>query len=277
MNKKILICADDYAQNLEISQGILALVALGRMNAVSCLTNSPDWLMHADSLKAIQKPCLVGLHLNLTWGDALSHAWREHYGARMPKLSWLIGKTHLRGLKATSIHDELLAQLDAFVLGMGRLPDFIDGHQHVHQLPQIRDVLLHVYRQKHLNGFIRRTTENLLELFQSTGFPKRPLIAALGGMAFHRQLRQTLIPCNTSFSGIYDFGQNLAYRQRFRQFLMQSRDGGLIMCHPGYASNDETDDIRASRPYEFDYFASDAFLEDMTELGFTFLTDGHHD
>ena len=40
--------------------------------------------------------------------------------------------------------NEIAAQLRMFVHTFGRAPDFIDGHQHVHLFPQIRDAVLEV-------------------------------------------------------------------------------------------------------------------------------------
>lgn len=41
-----------------------------------------------------------------------------------------------------------MAQLERFIQLMGRWPDFIDGHQHVHQFPLIRKAMMAVYEQR---------------------------------------------------------------------------------------------------------------------------------
>ena len=43
--------------------------------------------------------------------------------------------------------DEFMSQLRMFVHSLGRPPDFIDGHQHVHLFPQIRDAVLQVAKE----------------------------------------------------------------------------------------------------------------------------------
>ena len=41
---KVILCADDYAQNDAISDGILQLLDKGVINATSCLTTAANWL-----------------------------------------------------------------------------------------------------------------------------------------------------------------------------------------------------------------------------------------
>ena len=39
---------------------------------------------------------------------------------------------------------EIASQLRTFIDAFGRPPDFLDGHQHVHLFPQVRDAFLKV-------------------------------------------------------------------------------------------------------------------------------------
>jgi hypothetical protein len=45
------------------------------------------------------------------------------------------------------------------------------------------------------------------------------------------------------------------------------KDGGIIMCHPGLSSSDETDVIRNARYAEFLYFQSEKFVLDCLHAG----------
>jgi chitin disaccharide deacetylase len=49
-------------------------------------------------------------------------------------------------LRREKLEGEISSQLQAFITAFGRLPDFIDGHQHVHLFPQIREALLSVVK-----------------------------------------------------------------------------------------------------------------------------------
>ena len=44
-------------------------------------------------------------------------------------------------LPLAEIADEFRRQIDAFAAAMGREPDFLDGHQHVHAFPGVRHAL----------------------------------------------------------------------------------------------------------------------------------------
>jgi predicted glycoside hydrolase/deacetylase ChbG (UPF0249 family) len=128
----ITVCADDYAQNEAVSKGILQLLEKKKIHATSCLVTTQYWPEHAVWLKK-NKHAKVGLHLNLTEGEGFMG------------LNALLIKSHLRLLNKTKLKAQITAQLEAFAQHMGREPDYIDGHQHVHHLPQVRDALMDVY------------------------------------------------------------------------------------------------------------------------------------
>ena len=251
MDKRIILCADDYGQNEAISEGILTLARSARINALSCIVNVPYWVEASQALSDIRSSTYIGLHLNLT------------DGASFESLSALIKKAYLKQLNVQAIAAEIESQINEFVHAMDAYPDFIDGHQHVHQLPVVRDALLLVYKRMGLQAFIRNTTNGWHDLWSLHGFPKRPLIALLGGIVLRRALVKQRIACNLSFSGIYPFHQSPLYRRHFNQFLTQIHDGGLIMCHPGDPSDDLSDPLSPYRHHELNYFLSDAFLSDL--------------
>lgn len=296
--KDLMVCADDFGQHVSISEGILALAAQQRINAVSCMVNGGDWLASARMLHAViasdseasqqgsvvqaiarndgvnnsfsqTQPALsVGLHFNLTEGRPLSPSWRKQHGDQFPSLPQLIGLLYRKKLDLSLVHQELLAQWDAFTVQLGQAPDFVDGHQHIHQLLGVRQVCCDVFRLKAFQGWCRVTSNGIGDWVLSTGFPKPMAMWLLGGHAFKKRLRQQQINTNTSFFGFYPFKQAASYRHYFRGFLAKSQKGGVIMCHPGLPSQDQHDPLYGSRPQEFSYFASDAYVQDLKEFGF---------
>jgi len=265
MKKRIIICADDFAQNEAISEGIVRLADKQRINAISCLVNAPLWFDVSQQLEHLKSSSLQGLHFNLTFGSPLSTQWARHEGAQFPSLSRLLIASFSRRLRRDCVEAELEAQLDGFVSRTSRLPDFIDGHQHIHQFPVIREALLAVYAKRNLSCFLRATSNGWRDLTSVNQFPKSQLIAALGGMTFKQRLRESAIRCNASFSGIYNFNKAPHFTDYFRHFLKESQDGGLIMCHPGLVSQDKTDPQYPYRHYEYDYFMSNDFLQDLRD------------
>lgn len=264
----LIICADDFAQNAPISEGILELALARRLNAISCMVNEAYWKQAALSLETVPSEVAVGLHFNFTSGKALSRAWKETYGTYFPSLSQLFGLVYSHRLDKSTVVSELLAQWDYFVSQVGREPDFIDGHQHVHQFGIIRKSLFEVLKLKDFLGFCRTSTNGLNDLYSLNGFPKPMVMLLLGGWALKKNIKQQQIQTNTSFAGFYPFKKSSVYRYYFRKFLAQSKPGGLIMCHPGGPSKDKTDPLYKSRLNEFNYLMSELYWKDLEEYGF---------
>ena len=262
MTKCIVLCADDYGQEVTISKGILALVALRRLSAVSCLVTIPHWGEHAAWLKPHHDQVSIGMHFNLTEGKPLSAAYRAAYGDCFYSLGRLLSKAFLRQLDKQVLVAECHAQLDQFVAELGQLPDFIDGHQHVHHFPIIRDALLEVYqaRLRQHHTYIRVVNHR----FHATEL-KKMIIYFSGATALKHLLDKQHIAHNDSFSGVYEFTRASQYPQYFRQFLNEIGHRGLIMCHPGLQSTSTQDVIANARYQEYQYFSSDTFLTDCKE------------
>ena len=209
MTKRIILCADDYGMSPEVSEGILQLVKLKRLSAVSCMSNYDNWQASAQYLKPFYGQVNIGLHFNLS-------------GA----LSKTIALSYLRLLSPQKIKKTLQEQYDLFVDQMGFMPDYLDGHQHIHALPIIRDVVVAFWREKCPGKPIRctRTPQR---------FFKARVINCLGAKALARLLKRHNIPHNGRLLGIYNFKNSQDYAQYFKAFLVQANDGDMIMCHPG--------------------------------------------
>src|SRR6266853_3225594 len=133
-SRRWVVCADDFALDRGAIEATLALIKLGRVTATSVMADSPHWKAAAGELKDVADRADVGLHLNLTQAlDAGTPTWR---------LPSLIVRSLLRGLPRWRVRDHVERQLAAFTDAFGRIPDFVDGHHHVHQLPVVRDQLI---------------------------------------------------------------------------------------------------------------------------------------
>lgn len=250
--KRIVLCADDYGQAPAISQAIITLITHQRLSASSCMVNTPYWPEHAANIVPFRHQIDIGLHLNLTEGNALSKQFVDKYGKKLIPLPLLLLKAMMRGLDRKAIEAECQAQVERFMDIMGFAPAFIDGHQHVHQFPIIRESLLEVYRAQLINfkPYIRWVGA------QGKSFKKR-VIRSTGGRVFRELLERSQIPHNRSFAGIYSFSRAHQYAKLFPLFLNQSKDQGIIMCHPGLA--DRADKISQARMYEYAYLLDLAF------------------
>lgn len=255
--KNIIICSDDYGQQHAISHGIIELIKEQRISAVSCLVTSPFWAEHANWLFPYKDKIDIGLHFNLT--EDFSERYLNTNGAHLQfPLSNLILQCYTKRINQTNIEAEFNKQIDLFSAYLNKLPDFIDGHQHIHQLPIIRDAILNVYRKR----FIMHKPYIRVSMQQNNFSFKSIIIAMLGAHKLKSLLNKYNIPYNTKFSGIYDFKNASNYIKFFPWFLKGLTNNSLIMCHPGLESSDTLDPIHNVRYYEYEYLSSPTFLKD---------------
>ncbi len=261
-NKKVIICADDFGQNPAVTSGILQLLKCGKINATSCLVNSKYWVTSAVELKQIYNDKMrVGLHLNLTEGKPLTEIKCLERDELFMGLNPLLIKAFTCRLKSQEIYQELKAQLQTFIDGWGKSPDFIDGHQHIHHLPVVRKILMQLYKEFGLSAS-QTWIRSVANMVGVRGL-KPKIIVGTGAKKLEKLLKQNDVPHNTTFSGAYDFDPENDFAKTFGKALASITDGGLIMCHPGEVSDKYSDSLSHSRPKELAYFMSNSFIECM--------------
>lgn len=248
----IAICADDFGIEPGVDEAIIELSEQRRLSATSCLTLAPFFQQHAGALKHLDID--VGLHVNFT--EALGQT-----GLFLP-LPKLITKAYLRQLSADHVRNQIELQCDAFELHMGRAPDFVDGHLHVHQLPVIREQLLRVLMQRYRGTlpWLRNTQPGPL----SNGLPwmqrlKAHIISGLGARSLSKQARQIGASLNRDFFGAYDFSRpHPPYAAMLDAWLQNASYGTLIMAHPAkYVSTQDL--FGQDRTEEYRVLGSEVF------------------
>ena len=256
-SRRLAICADDYGLGPAVDRGILALAGQGRIGALSCLVTPPRWTAAGPMLR--QCTAATGLHFNLTEGEPLSAALRAHW-PRFPGLAKLMAMAFLGRLPG-ALAEEFHAQLQRFVAVVGRAPDFIDGHQHVHALPGVRPIVLAAAQSLSLT--LRNTGRAV-----GPGFAfKRRVIEACGGRALAAEMRARGLPAAPALVGVYGLAASADYRALMRGWLRDAPDGALLFCHPAQGQPDPGDAIAAARLNEMAYLASPAFAADLAEFG----------
>jgi predicted glycoside hydrolase/deacetylase ChbG (UPF0249 family) len=179
----------------------------------------------------------------------------------------------LRAAIARRLHSEVLvieiaAQLQAFIDIFGRPPDFVDGHQHVHLFPQIRDAFLKVVAEGAPNAWVRQCGRRHT---RGHTLDRKALVLDVLSVAFRRKARRLGIAFDPAFAGTYAFHAKTKFSEIFPRFLPGLPDGALIMCHPGFvdAELEALDSLTTLREQEFAYFSSNAFPHVLAEQGFT--------
>lgn len=266
ISNRLIICADDFGMDEAISRGIVSALEQRRINAVSILVGMQHWPTYAKMLLPYRGKTLLGLHLNFTQGKPQSAEWTKTYASSFYTLPWLIQKCYFYQLDKVVVSAEIRAQIACFFEAFGVFPDFIDGHQHVHQFPGIREALLQEIAD--FKPMVRNTTNGYLDLFSCYSFPKRQIIALFGGFYFKKMLHKKGFSTNKHFSGIYPFTKAFVYRKYFQQFLKALKGDGLIMCHPGLSSDSRDDPLAPYRHLELAYLLSDDFIVDLKTYGY---------
>lgn len=263
--RTLALCADDFGLSEGVCQGILQLASQARITAVSVLSGSVWWREAARALwqtpGVVDRSVEVGLHFNLTEGRPLSRSLASEWPS-FPSLGRLIVRAHSKTLPLAALKCEWQAQWEAFCDTWGRPPDFMDGHQHVHHLPQVRDILLTALANMPPNRPAVRSTGRL----PGPGYPfKRFMIKATGGFALAGQLPAQGLRHNTTLWGCYDF-QCPHYRELMQTWLASiPSSGALLFCHPGAALENSADPIAKARIRELAYLSSEAFVEDLQQ------------
>ena len=264
MTRVLALCADDYGLTPSIDRGIRSLAAAWRLSEISCLVNGPGWPAAARELVALapvrQGRVRTGLHFNLSAGKPLSPELARLW-PRLPDLQSLIVMAHLHRLPVQALRAELKAQMAAFEQARGKAPNHLDGHQHVHHLPQVRDLVLAQLGTR-TDIKVRHTGR-----VQGPGYVvKRLLIEGTGGRTLGRQLEARRVAANSQLFGVYDFKEP-RYRDLMQRWLAALPEmGGLIFCHPGEAGavpEGGHDPIATARVCELAYLGSEDFAADL--------------
>jgi len=227
------------------------------VHAIGCLVGGGSWPAAAEMLRSLPANAAdIGLHLDLT---------ERPLTLAPTAIGRLIGRSLLHRIDAAAARAEVRAQLDAFEAALARAPAFVDGHQHVHQLPGIRDVLLDELSRRYASALPWLRSTRTASAIHSNPRPgwrdaaKARLIEGLGARGLDTAARRAGFPQNARLWGVYDFAAGeAAFLQRLDGWLAACGDGDLLMCHPG-AMRDRGDDLADTRVGEFRVLAGDAF------------------
>jgi len=141
---KLIITADDFGYCPQRNKAIKDLYVDGKISRATVIMNG-RFLHHASSL-TMQHGIPVGLHFNLTEGIPIS-APEDVKSLMDPHSGTFYGKSEFRQeircgrISGRDVATELVAQLRLFQNVFSTSPTFVDGHQHVHVIPEVAQVL----------------------------------------------------------------------------------------------------------------------------------------
>jgi predicted glycoside hydrolase/deacetylase ChbG (UPF0249 family) len=252
-----VLCADDYGLSPGVSSAIRDLIDRRRLSATSCMTLTPFWADHAAWLRPYADKADIGLHFTLTDHPPLGAMPHTAPEGRLPPLRTLMRRALTGHLDGAEIDAELNRQIDAFEAAFGQPPAFIDGHQHVHQLPTVRTAVVRVLttRLKAAPVYVRLCHEPAAAVVRrGVAVPKALLISKLDE-GLRRLARRHHVAGNTGFRGVYDFSGRVPFGVLMDRFAEDMKAKGLIMVHPGIPDDAlrQVDPVTDQRRVEYDW------------------------
>ncbi|NWU87435.1 YDJC deacetylase, partial [Onychorhynchus coronatus] len=147
---KLVITGDDFGYCPRRNQGIVDCFLAGAISNVSLLVNGSA---AADAAKLARRYSIpIGLHANLSEGSPVCEVLKTN-SSLLNQDGFFHGKMGFRTalsrglLNMSEVKQELKAQVELFYELTGHLPPHMDGHQHVHVLPEVRHVFAEVLEE----------------------------------------------------------------------------------------------------------------------------------
>lgn len=147
---KLIVTGDDFGYCPRRNQGIVDCFLAGAVSNVSLLVNGSA---AADAAKLARRYNIpIGLHANLSEGSPVCEVLKTN-SSLLNQDGFFHGKMGFRTalseglLNMSEVKQELKAQVELFHELTGHLPPHMDGHQHIHVLPEVRHVFAEVLQE----------------------------------------------------------------------------------------------------------------------------------
>jgi predicted glycoside hydrolase/deacetylase ChbG (UPF0249 family) len=247
---KLIVNADDFGISEAVNRGIVEAHDRGIVTSTSIMATASKF-DHALELARLRPSLAVGVHLvlteqrPLTGADAASLVRRD--GTFEPHLKQLLAK-RLRGhVSMPEVRRELDAQIRR-VRTAGIAINHLDGHQHVHVLPGVAQVVAELaaahgisavrYPAERVRGYMLRSVKHAPRVAEQAALN---LFCAASPL---RHLRRS-----DEFVGFY-FGGRLD-EANLETVLAGLPKGGTVelMCHPGH------EDMRPQADWQYAWAA----------------------
>lgn len=278
----MIICADDYGISPAVSAGILELIEERRISATSCMMLGPHVEKAMSALRSLRKGIDVGLHLVLTEDRPLTplqpRSGLVDKDGKMLPFSRLLINAYRRNIDDEAVSGEIEAQIKRFKTLIGRAPDFIDGHQHAHQLPVIRKSVANSLRNLINNdrNIYARVAKLPLKWLWTKGlahswrFAVGNHMLSLPGRSMALLMSEAGVPHNRFLLGFCDYERESRFETVFRRYLaLKPGARDIFFCHPGYVDEElrRRDPVVDSRTVVLDFLRSRRFQTIMDESG----------
>ena len=198
--RAVIINVDDLGLSDAVNKAVIRLAERGRIGASSYMVGGN--ISISDITKLAELNVDIGLHLDLTG---------VYPSTLTATLKSLLIASYLRRLNSKQVTDVIKQQLDSFEDTFNRAPVFIDGHQHIHQFPIIRQCLIEELTNRYGNNSIDKSHKNAHRAISARVTTplvndfKSWVIYSLGGRVWSKLCQEHNIATNDKFGGVYGF------------------------------------------------------------------------
>ena len=238
-----LLHADDLGLAEGVDAAIIDLAQSGRLQGASLLVNGPSAANAVEAWRDLADPPPLTLHLCLTEGHRLANSPDLPSGFGSLLLASLLPWQRRR--IAPQLRTVLQQQISRYRQLTGLSHIRLDGHQHIHLVPLVLDVVLDLAPSESIT-WVRTTREHLPEglslrlwwrSLQTGGLIKWLVLQLLSGLAIPR-LRRAGIATNRHFAGVLFSGSmfGTAFRRSWETAYSSSEveraSQPVVLIHP---------------------------------------------
>lgn len=233
----MIVCADDFGWSDDVNLATLELVDAGRVSAVSCMVVMPHCdRQHLTPLLARSDRIDIGVHLTITDRFLSGRRFDLTAPVRAADFGSILVSSVLGRFRPTEVVSEVREQYELFRKKTGRHPDFLDGHFHAHQFPNIAEGLVQFVEALSASErpYIRNTHMPFSKIKAQGISSWKSVSISVPGTRFRRKLEKKRVATNDGFAGVYAYRDWPRYPEFLRGFVSHMESGnGLLMVHPG--------------------------------------------
>jgi predicted glycoside hydrolase/deacetylase ChbG (UPF0249 family) len=272
MRRQLIVNADDFARDPEVSRGILVAHQQGIVTTTTALINLPGAIQAVQDAAQLTPSLGIGLHLNLTLGTPCSpisdirklvneadHFHKVDYWHKNPQ-----------SVPINMVEIEWRAQIDKFN-STGLIMDHLDSHHHIAVIrPDIWELYLELARE--FNCGVRPPYPNDVSS-DDLGKIFPPHLIEYARTNAIQALKRSSVPHPDSFLG--SFFDEHANQEHLQKLLEQLSTGTTeLMCHPGYTSEalEATSSYARRRPFELEALVDPRTKEIIEDLEIDLVT-----
>ena len=241
MARSLIVTADDVGLHRGMTEGAIRAHRDGIVTACSVVANGAAFEHAVERLRDVPK-LEVGVHLALVEERPLAghvpslvganELFHESYTAFAPRYA-------ARMIRMSEVEHELRMQVER-VLGTGLEVTHLNGHQHLHLLPRIFE-LVHLMAEEYGVGYIRTVSEPL----RAPGVSplRRASVAMLSRLGRRARRHCAFVATNDRTIGVLQAGRI----QEVQPLLAEVEGITELVCHPGVG------DAQLAEAYQWGY------------------------